>query len=277
MKYFSRAWRQLRVYFRKKIILFLDFDGTLAPIANTPQQASIAPSLMTILQRLARQSQCQIVIISGRALTDVQEKVEIDGIIYVGNHGLEIRGNQAFKLEVPVTSTTKQILKQIKKGLGASVRHIPGAWVEDKEKTLALHFRLVDRQNVSELKKRFNKICFPYLQTYQIKVRQEKKVLEVRPPIDWDKGKAVVWILRKMKLYSSQKKTKTIFYLGDDKTDEDAFKVLRERKDSVTVCVGKRKKTFARYYIKAEWEVPRLLRNILQIRAEESHVSTHRG
>ncbi|MCM8779455.1 MAG: trehalose-phosphatase [Candidatus Omnitrophica bacterium] len=257
MKYLFSCWDNLKKDIKNKnIFLFLDYDGTLTPIADTPDKAVISRKTKGILERLSRIPKFRLAIISGRALSDIKNLVGIEGIIYTGNHGLEIEGEK-IKFRSPVFEYSKVIIRKIKNDLSKKISHFKGAFIEDKGLTLSLHYRLMDKNNISSLKNIFNDTIQPYLIEKKIRVTMGKKVLEVRPPLKWDKGKVVLWLLAKQRLKDE------IFpiYLGDDVTDEDAFFALRGK--GLTIFVGKPKRSYAQYYLRNTQEVLEFLERIL--------------
>src|SRR3989304_59693 len=134
------------------------------------------------------------------------------------------------------------------------IRDIDGAWLEDKKFTLSLHFRSVRTEDIPRVKKVFYNVVDKYSEKKLLAVIKGKKVLEIVPDVSWDKGRAVLWVLQRLK-------DKYLpVYVGDDQTDETAFKVLRKK--GITIRIGKSKKTFADYYIKGYGEVSRLLQQV---------------
>ena len=247
--------------------MLLDYDGTLTPIVSTPDKAVIPPATKRILSKLARIPGCNLTIISGRALKDVRRMVGLSGINYAGNHGLEIRGPK-LKFKSRIFSGSKAVIGRIKRRLKKDIRSIKGAFVEDKGLTLSLHYRLVDPGRVAVVKEIFKKTLRPYLAKKMVRVTSGKKVFEVRPPVKWHKGKAALWFIRRER--GILKKSPFVFYLGDDVTDEDAFRAVKSR--GATIFVGDPgqiaeradKRSGARYYIKGTKEVVRFLKEVIK-------------
>lgn len=243
------------------IYLFLDYDGTLAPIAETPIKAIIREDSKELIRRLSQKTRCKIAIISGRALEDVKNQVGLKGIIYVGNHGLEIEGPK-LKFRSVVPSGFKEILKRIKYDLGRKLSIIKGVFLEDKGFTLSLHYRLVNKKQIPLVQAAFHETVIAYLAGNKIKIGNGEKVLEIRPAVDWDKGKVALWLLARQKFVLKGKEIFPI-YVGDDLTDEDAFKALKNK--GATVFVGVPRKSEAKYYLKNPKEVKVLLKRILEL------------
>lgn len=240
-------WPEIRERIGKKnMALLLDYDGTLTPIVKTPAQAKLSPDAKKQLAALARQVSL-FAVVSGRKLSDIKAKVKIAAIGYVGNHGLEIeyRG-RSFKGIVP--QDFPLTLKQIKGLLGEKLQNVKGIVFEDKGVILSLHYRQVKSNEVSKVKRVFSQTLEDYRKSNKVRIATGKKVLEIRPPVDWDKGKAVSWLLHSCGI-------RNVFpiYVGDDKTDEDAFGALSGL--GLTVAVGKKRNTKAEYYVKNSKEV----------------------
>jgi len=264
MKYLFSCWEKIEKILKDKFIyLFLDYDGTLAPIALTPGMAAMPEKTKNILRRLSKMSNYKIAIISGRALKDVSRRVGLKNIVYVGNHGFEIKGPKiSFKSPAPLLY--KKRIKEMKVKLEKGLSSIDGVLIENKGFSLSLHYRLADKEDVPAIKARFYDAIFPYESTNNAQVKSGKMVLEVRPPISWDKGKALLWLLARYKLEIRVKKREVLpVYIGDDKTDEDAFRSLKGK--GVTIFVGRPKKTRARFYLKDPKEVTRFLETMSKI------------
>ncbi|MFH0771135.1 MAG: trehalose-phosphatase [Candidatus Omnitrophota bacterium] len=245
----------------KFIYLFLDYDGTLTPISSSPDKAPISNRARGLLSRLLKSPRCKLAIVSGRALKDIKNIVGEEGIVYVGNHGLEIEGPK-LKFKSIVPSGFKELLQKIKYDLNKRLISIKGIFLEDKGYTLSLHYRLVPKERIPLVKAVFHETIIIHLVKNKIKINSGKKILEIRPPIQWDKGKSVLWLLARQEFAS---KDNAVFpvYIGDDITDEDAFAALRDK--GLTIFVGKPKKTRARYYLKSTREVMELLARILEL------------
>jgi len=263
MKNLFRHWDNLRKELSNKyVMLFLDYDGTLTPIVSTPDKAFIAQEIKRILNELSKSLRCKLAIISGRALKDIKNMIGLKRIIYSGNHGLEIEGPK-IKFESPVSVRYKAILEQIKKELSLKLANIKGAFVEDKGLSLSIHYRLVDKKQVPLVKTAVHETAIVYLIRSKIKIKSGKKVLEIRPPVEWDKGKVVLWLLARQQFLLGENKIFPI-YIGDDTTDEDAFKVLKKK--GLTIFVGEQGNSEAQYYLKTTEEVTECLSRILEIK-----------
>lgn len=262
MRSILREWRKLKDRVSERsVFLFLDYDGTLTPIVGTPEKAIISRAVRTLLHELSRSPRCTLAIISGRALKDIRNIIGLKGIIYSGNHGLEIAGPKiAFEPMAP--SGYRAILERIKRDLNKKLSSINGAFVEDKGLSLSLHFRLAQKKDIPLVKTIFHETIILYLVKNKIKVKIGKMVLEARPPLEWDKGRVVLWLLARQQFISGKNALLPI-YIGDDVTDEDAFKALRKK--GLTIAVGGPRHSMAQYYLKDTGEVTKFLRLMLAL------------
>ena len=257
MKDLLRSWdRFAQQWGGRNIILFLDYDGTLAPIAQSPQEAVLPKENKDLLRSLAKAPGCQVVVISGRALADVKAMVGIQEIDYIGNHGWEIEGPH-IRFETLLAPQVTAALEQIKYELEAKLSTIEGAFVEDKGTTLSVHYRLVAPQKVFLVKRIFNKASLPFRRQNKIKTGSGKKVLEIRPFLEWDKGKAALWFLRRQELICGEGNVLPV-YVGDDATDEEAFRALKAK--GIAVLVGRGQKSHAQYYLESPEAVTEFLK-----------------
>jgi trehalose 6-phosphate phosphatase len=240
------------------VLLLTDYDGTLTPIVDKPELATFPQETRKLLRKLAKNSRYTVGIVSGRALSDLKGKVGLGGIIYAGNHGLEIEGFGSSFLE-PIAEEMRPLLNILGQVLSATVRGIKGAFVENKGLTLSVHYRTVDEIEERKVEDAFSRITDPLRVTGKIKITRGKKVYEIRPPVDWDKGKAIAWLIAKCK-ETRAKGGALPMYLGDDITDEDGFKVI-ERNNGVSIFVGEGSfQSAARYFLKSPEEVVELLK-----------------
>ncbi len=249
------------------LILFLDYDGTLTPIAEHPSKALLSRPLKKLLQELSRLPGVCVALVSGRRVRDLKRMVGIRRLCYVGNHGLEVQGPGLTHIN-PAARKSRPILRKIRKQLEKGLDSLPGVWVEDKGLTLSIHYRQARSQDRPRVPALFHEIAAPYRLKRQIRVMSGKMVCEVRPPVHWTKGTVVAWLLARQSALARGEKILPI-YLGDDLTDEDAFKALRTR--GITVNVGAENLlTLAKYRVESSSEVVRLLREISAARRKKA-------
>lgn len=200
------------------LVLLLDFDGTLAPIAVRPELAAMPDRTRRALDRLMAMDGVTVALVSGRGLADVRERAGIPGIAYAGNHGMEIEGTGLHRIH-PEAAAARPELEEVAAVIEPALEGIDGAFLEDKGLTLSIHYRLAsDRaEEVREI------VLEAAGGRDALAVTEGKMVIEVRPRVEWHKGRAVLFLLEQMQ----PPRAAPVLYLGDDRTDEDAFRALR--------------------------------------------------
>ena len=262
MNHLFVEWNKLKTKFKNKFIyLFLDYDGTLTPIVDTPEKAVLHREVKEILKKLTINSKCKIAIISGRSLKDIKNKIGLNNIFYVGNHGLEIEGGK-IKFESRNSSEIKLIIRQIREDLSNRLSTFKGVFIEDKGLTLSFHYRLADKKGMTSIKKIFDEVTHLYLTQNKIKINPGKMVYDIKPLVTWNKGTAVLLLLEQQRTLIREEPVIPI-YIGDDVMDEDAFEVLKDK--GLTIFVGEPCKSKARNYLKDHTEVTKFLNQILEI------------
>ena len=199
----------------QRLGLISDLDGTLSPIVEVPDQAQITPRNRELLQTL--QAHLTLVaIVSGRAVADLQQRVGLPGLTYIGNHGLE-RWNGAQVILVPQAERFRPQMQAARQEL--ETRHVPGLRLEDKGATLSLHYRqAADPKSLArELQPWIESIA----EQHNLRLFQGRMVFELRPPIDIHKGSALQQLVTEFHLQAA-------LYLGDDTTDVDALHMARQ-------------------------------------------------
>lgn len=234
----------------KKIIVFLDYDGTLTPIVSDPDAAKLPDDNRKVITGLSNIT--PIAIISGRDLKDLKSKVEIDTVIYAGSHGFDITGPDGLEMVHESEKEVTPALDEAEKHLKEQLKNIKRTKVERKKFAIAVHYRNVEKENIQKVKEAVQKEAAHY---DILKTGSGKKVLELKPNVNWNKGYALDWLSNKL----GWKKEKYLrIYLGDDITDEDGFKALR--KDGIGILVGTHgEKTSASFTLRNTTEVTRFL------------------
>lgn len=258
MEHLLAAWdrvtRQLSE--ARHILLVCDYDGTLTPIVERPELAELSDKARRLLGALTGKPGFTVAVMSGRSLSDIKDKVRVANIIYAGNHGMEMTG-PGLRYVNPEAEESRPIMRLLHKVLTRALATVPGALVEDKGLTLSVHYRMVAPERAGEVKSAVERAVGMTQAVGKIKLTSGKMVYEIRPAVAWDKGKALELLIKK---YGRRDKTTAIIYLGDDRTDEDAFRAIEDYGNSVSVFVGGEKaESRARYFLKSATEVINLL------------------
>lgn len=239
----------------KKPVFFLDYDGTLTPIVSRPEDAKISEEMRNVVKKLIEKY--NVAIVSGRLRADVQGLLGIDGLVYAGSHGFDILGpdiemiNPDAQRTIPVIA---EIVQKVKDELGP----IEGTIIEDKKFSLAVHYRLVDEEKYFE---KIQSFCQEIVKPYDnLRLMHGKKVFEILPALDWDKGKAVRFVLKAMG-YSWN--DVTAVYIGDDTTDEDAFRMVKTRGLAILVSDEKRP-SVADFTVNTPLDLQRLFERLIE-------------
>jgi trehalose 6-phosphate phosphatase len=242
----------------KKVLLFTDFDGTIVAIKDRPSEYFLDPAVGRTLSVLSGQDRIAVGIISGRELKDLRTRVGIDGIAYAGNHGLEIEG-PGFAFREPNAVRLIKELQGLVSNLSQMIAGIPGVWIQDKGLSISIYYRKMNPADVQRLFEMVRKAASPHLKEQKVVLRAGKMVLEIRPDVDWHKGKAVAWLTKKL---SPIRIEPLVIYLGDDDTDEDVFAAWP---GAITVSVGVNPDTLANYSVLDPNEVHAFLRWLLRL------------
>lgn len=231
---------------RKRPAVFLDYDGTLTPIVERPELAVISEEMRQTVRDLARY--CTVAIVSGRDRQDVERLTGIKDIYYAGSHGFDIAGPAGRKMEFQQGSDYLPALDKAEKALHERLDRIEGAQVERKKFAIAVHFRRVAALQRSEVEGAVDEVL---AQSKGLRKTGGKMIFELRPDIDWDKGKALSWLMRKLDL---DRRDVVPIYLGDDLTDEDALREIENRGIGILVR-DEARPTHARYALEDTAEV----------------------
>nr|GMC93251.1 probable trehalose-phosphate phosphatase J [Ipomoea batatas] len=251
----------------KNIVMFLDYDGTLSPIVDDPDSAFMSDPMRSTVRKLA--TYFPTAIVSGRCRDKVYSFVRLAELYYAGSHGMDIKGpsrGSKYKkgAEEDVlfqpASEFLPMIDEVYKTLLEQTSSTSGVKVENNKFCVSVHFRCVDELKWGELAQQVRSVLKEYP---KLRLTQGRKVLEIRPIIEWDKGKALEFLLESLGYANST----DVFpvYIGDDRTDEDAFKVLREIGQGFGILVSKLPKdTQASYSLQEPSEVMVFLRRLVE-------------
>ena len=208
--------------------VFYDFDGTLSEIVEDPDSARLVDGAADALTALS--AACPVAILSGRDLADVRERIGLPGLWYAGSHGFELTGPDGTHHQNPEAAASIPVLAGAAADLADQLAHIPGVVVEHKRFGVAVHYRNADRDRVGEVAAAVRTAG----QRTALRVTTGREVIELRPNIDWDKGKTLHWVLDYIRDNEGAGPLLPI-YLGDDITDEDAFDAVDD--DGIAILV----------------------------------------
>ena len=200
-------------------VVFLDYDGTLTPIVDDPREALMPDATRRAVERLS--ARCPVAVVSGRDLSEVRELVGVEGIHYAGSHGFDSvepdgeRHRRGVEY-VPALARSAHRLESL-------LEDVAGVWLERKAFAVAVHYRrLEDPSDEERVREAVDRVVE---EIPRIRATGGKKIFEVRPNLEWDKGRAILWMLDELGLGGEDRLP---LYLGDDVTDEDGFRALRE-------------------------------------------------
>ena len=241
------------------LFLLLDFDGTISPIVDDPKDAFLNEDLKKILNELSRKP-VNLGILTGRSIQDIKKRIRLKNILYSGDHGFEIKGKE-FSFQYPLPSDYKKVIQEILVQIRMQLLTIPSVILQQKKYSTSIHYRMVDSSNLNFFKSKVKTILTPYIKSRRVKLFTGKKVYEIKPPVDWDKGKAIEKIAEELKSRFLLLDHKPV-YIGDDVTDEDAFRSVNKL-GGVSIRVGKTKKSKAKFFLKNIQDVSDFLKKFL--------------
>jgi trehalose 6-phosphate phosphatase len=230
-----------------RVLLCLDFDGTLAPHVDDPASAELTSENQRVLETLDQQAALDIAIVSGRALSDVKDRVGIDDFRYAGNHGLEIdrgTGNRESTAYPPVNqyrSSIQTVCAELETQLD-----IPGCEVENKGVTATVHYRNANIDSPDVIEERVASVV-DESGAEDLQLVPGTEIIEIRPAIDWNKGHAVRQFEEWYRDERGGAGEHLTIYIGDDTTDEDAFRAIES--EGISIYVGTDGETTATYCV----------------------------
>jgi len=255
--YYERTGKSV-LHTDKKMVFFLDYDGTLTPIVDSPELAVITDDMKQTVEQLAKIH--TVAIVSGRMREDVQNLVGIKGLFYAGSHGFDIKGPGGFSMIHPVAEKTIPLVSEIIEQLKDKFLHIEGALVEEKKFSVAAHYRKVKNQkDLKFIEESVNSIVQKH---DELRLLKGKKVFEILPNIDWDKGKAIRWIMNALEIPWD---TTSAFYIGDDTTDEYAFRTIITRGTAIMVTDEPLNPSTADFQLNSPKEVKKFFEQVIAI------------
>lgn len=235
---------------------FLDYDGTLTPIVQRPEDAVISDSMRKTLSKLAERF--TVAVVTGRDLHDVKQFIRLNNIIYSGSHGYITSGPNGLHMEHDDSEKIITVLDKIEKELHEALDDsTEGVQIDRKRYAIAVHYRNAREKDISTV----NDAVDQMLKRHPEHIRGEgKMVVEIKPDIDWHKGKAVLWIMEALEIHEN--KNVIPVFIGDDVTDEDAFKAIKGKGIGILV-ENHGQPTAADYSLKNVYQVERFFDTII--------------
>lgn len=255
VRHLLTCWPEVarRLHDARRVILFLDFDGTLTPLRRRPEDVQLKKPVRSLLRRLSQKPRVAVFVISGRRLADLRNRINVPGVRCLGLHGWE--GRRPARSAV----AARKFLRPARQTLGRRLHGLRGIRIKDKGPCFAVHYRGAPSASVRRARAIMRLVLRPL--RHHARVLQGKKVWEVLPLALEDKGAAVRATLRR---FSDRAEETLSIYIGDDTTDESAFAALPH---GITVRVGRRKPTKARFSLRNPEEVKRLLERVEAVTA----------
>lgn len=203
-------------------VVFVDFDGTMADIVGQPETAALVPGAADALRALT--PHCPVAVISGRDLADLRARIDVDGLWFAGSHGFELVAPDGTLHQNADAAASVGVLVRAAVRLADELKDIPGTIVERKRYAVAVHYRNTDPQAVDRVIAAVRRLG----RSAGLRVTTGRKLVELRPNVSWDKGKALHWILEHLATEQNSSSTTTLpIFIGDDISDEDGFDAIR--------------------------------------------------
>ena len=234
--------------------LFSDFDGTLVRLRKHPRQVRLPGRMRERLMALSRQVRV-VGIVSGRGIADLRRRAKVPHVWYAGAHGFYLMtpGNREISL---LTRGERATMRRVRRSLAGALAGLRGVRLEPKEATLAVHYRAASSKTAA----RARQVIEGVIEEHEgVSLMAGKKVWELLPNSHTDKWTAISYILRHSRKGPAGGRILPIF-LGDDVTDERVFRKM----EGISVAVGKKHKTAARYYLRSPAEVAKFLDRVRQ-------------
>jgi trehalose 6-phosphate phosphatase len=254
-----------------ELVLCIDFDGTLAPIVERPDEAAIRSENRELLRRLTEHRAVTVAVVSGRQLADVRERVGLEAPTYAGNHGLELDAGGGDDVH-PDAAACEPSLERVCSTLDDAFGDDPDVAVEEKGPTATVHYRRAPPERAAEVREAVTEAVEQFGDD-RLEVHDDREVVEIRPDVDWDKGYVA-------SLLAWDSPARLPVFVGDGQTDEAGFREVRD--DGVAIRVGDPdgRETRATEHVADPVEVTSMLRWFVETGTDllelDGHVGTDR-
>lgn len=228
---------QARIMERPRLLLALGFDGILSPTVPQPSAAALPEDAYALLSKFAASSRTHLAFVSGRTLRDIQTRVGLANVYYVGNHGMEVRGPGVASSDGLAVSCRADLVDAVA-FLTRCTKRLAGVVIEDKGLTVTAHWRLASPEDAAALRQLMEVIVTHHP---RLRIFAGEACWELRARASWNKGDALRQILTHLHLTPAD-----TIYIGEEFTDEDAFGCLA---GGLSFCVGGGAQSAARYHL----------------------------
>jgi trehalose-phosphatase len=244
-------WERIarRIRGNKRLVVFLDFDGTLVRIAPMPDGVRLEDETRDVLRKLAAHPKVTLAVISGRQRAELQRYIGVRNVKYMGLYGWESNGNE--RLPFPVRLALARTLVEL---LG-ELPSYPGVWIEPKRSSFSVHLKTASGETQRQVRQQVKRRVRPLRETLQ--VMANLRDVEVAPLSIGNKGEAVRKFLDEPEMRGALP-----IYFGDDFSDEPGFDAARE---GISILVGKRRTTRASFSLRGPAEVTAALSRMEEI------------
>ena len=244
-----------------KAVIFLDYDGTLTPVVEDPSPALLPEKTRRLIRKLSEH--WTVIIMTGRAVDDARNLVGLENLFYVGSHGFGMAGPEHSFHEEPGEPFRPVLCLSLSLSTEILISNLDGVRVERNPFSITIQYRQAGEGILPELEPRVDEVAGHYS---EIVKTTGKKIFELRPKADWNKGKALLYLLDKLHLDESR----TVpLYIGDDPTDEDVFQAVADRGIGILVSDGEQP-TAASYVVRDPDEVVIFLGELVKLAEKES-------
>jgi trehalose 6-phosphate phosphatase len=237
-----------RLQAAEHLLICLDLDDTLDPGATDPAPGYSAQSVKSVLASLVALPCVSVAVISGRDRSDLFARLEVPGLVYAGNHGLEISSPGRLFVE-PTASSNADTLHELSQDLARKLMDLASVRLEEKGLTLSIYFQDASPEEAEQTRRLVHGALAANNHPFHLSTGE--KTFEIQPRVHWNKAAAVEWVLEEI-----ARRDTLVIYLGDNPSSEEAFKALEH---GVTIGVGEGKESAAQYYVANGREVIRFL------------------
>lgn len=210
----------------RHLLVLCDFDGTLAEFDPDPRAVWLPPTIRDALSAIASARHATVGLVSGRRLADIRARADLgEDAYYAGFHGLEIAGEGTTFVH-PDVHESSDLIQSLAVALTTELRGLDGVFLENKQFSVVVHFRAAPPDVQRRIEAGIDRHALPHVQSGRLRIMRGSCARELMPQIRWNKGTAVAWICDRVERRHGPSWP---LYVGDDVTDEDAFRFVKGR------------------------------------------------